>query len=154
MPAKFEAGVKVLLQNDAGDYLLILSRDRGWEIPGGMVEQGEDLLAALHREVREEIGVEICDEKLAGVYTNHLEPERLLFWFRARIRSGVPICGDEVKEVQWCPSERILDKIEHPAFRDRVADLMQFDGRIRYRAFKSTPYLKDLSYSVQREAWI
>ncbi len=143
-----------MLQNDEGNYLLILSHDRGWEIPGGRVEQSEDLLTALHREVHEEIGVEIRDEKLAGVYTNHLQPERLLFWFRARLHSGTPLCSDEVKDVLWCRPEEVLGKIEHPSFRDRVADLLQFDGRIRYRAFQSTPYLKDVTYSVQREAWI
>ena len=143
-----------MLQNDEGKYLLVLSHDRGWEIPGGGVEEGEDLLAALHREVREEIGVEICDEKLAGVYTNHLQPLRLLLWFRAKLKSGTPSLSDEVKDVLWCTPEEILGKIEHPSFRERVADLLQGDERIRYRAFRSTAYLKDLVYTVEREAWI
>jgi hypothetical protein len=98
--------------------------------------------------------VEIRDEKLAGVYTNHLEPERLLFWFRARLHSGTPSRSDEVKDLLWCAPEEVLGKIEQPAFRDRVADLLHFDGRIRYRAFRLTPYLKGLAYSIQREAWI
>ena len=154
MPAIFQVGVKVLLENEEGKYLLILSHDRGWEIPGGAVEKGENLLAALHREVREEIDVEICGEKLAGIYTNHLEPERLLVWFRARIRSGTPSCSDEVKDLLWCGAEEVLDKVEHPAFRDRLIDLFHSDGRIRYRAFRSTPYLKDLTYLIEHEAWI
>jgi 8-oxo-dGTP diphosphatase len=31
----------------------------GWEFPGGKVDPGEDLVAAVHREVAEELGVEV-----------------------------------------------------------------------------------------------
>jgi 8-oxo-dGTP diphosphatase len=152
--AQFQAGVKVLIRNGEGRYLLVLSHDRGWEIPGGGVEEGEDLLTALHREVDEEVGIKIRHEKLAGVYTNHTPPAKLLFWFLAEIDSGEPGLSDEVREVAWVPREDLAGRISHPSFRDRVEDLLKFDGAIRYRAFKSTPYLKDLSYEVLREAMI
>jgi 8-oxo-dGTP diphosphatase len=154
MPAFFLAGVKVLIRNEEGKYLLILSHDRGWEVPGGAVEEGEDLIAALHREVKEEISVEIANEKLAGVYTNHIDPPRLLFWFLADLVSGTPGISEEVKEVLWCGKSEVLEKISHPAFRDRAEDVLNFDGRICYRAFRATPYLKDLAYDVLRNTWI
>ncbi len=154
MPAQFYAGVKALIRNPEGNYLLVLSHDRGWEIPGGAVEGGEDLLTALHREIAEEIGIQIGNEKLAGVYSNHLAPPRLLFWFPADLISGTPGVSDEVKAGAWFPRDEVTSKISHPSFRDRVEDLLNFDGRIRYRAFRSTPYLKDLTYEILRETHI
>ena len=38
---------------------MIKSPDRGWEYPGGVVEFGESLEAALIREIKEESGVDV-----------------------------------------------------------------------------------------------
>lgn len=48
-----------LIENDEGKILMLKSPDRGWEIPGGQVEEGESLTDALKREVKEETGIDI-----------------------------------------------------------------------------------------------
>jgi 8-oxo-dGTP diphosphatase len=149
---QFRAGVKVLIRDAGRRCLLILSHDRGWEVPGGGVEEGEDLLAALHREVAEEVGIAIKNERLVGVYVNQLAPPALLFWFSAEIAAGDPRVSDEAKEFEWVPEDQITSRIAHPSFRDRVNDVLNFDGRIRYRVFRATSYLKDLAYEVLSEA--
>ena len=53
--------------DDAGRVLLVRSGWRGWEFPGGQVEQGEDLLTGLAREVGEESGCRITVGRLLGV---------------------------------------------------------------------------------------
>jgi A/G-specific adenine glycosylase len=61
---KIEAVVAVM---EKDGRILIQKRPEGgllaglWEFPGGKVEPGESLTAALRREVREELGVEIAD---------------------------------------------------------------------------------------------
>lgn len=48
----------VLFTDDLGRVLLVQpSYKRTWEIPGGVVEQGESPRAAAEREVREELGI-------------------------------------------------------------------------------------------------
>ncbi|MRR10050.1 NUDIX hydrolase, partial [bacterium] len=51
--------VSALVRNRAGKVLLMRHPRRGWEFPGGQVEAGEDLIAALHREVKEETGITV-----------------------------------------------------------------------------------------------
>ena len=53
------------------DRILLLNQDtdaaRSWSLPGGKVEDGETLAAALVREMREETGLEV-EPGLAAVY--------------------------------------------------------------------------------------
>ena len=51
-----------------GKVLLIRSARRGWEFPGGVVEQGEAILDGLKREIREESGITAEPKFLAGIY--------------------------------------------------------------------------------------
>ena len=40
-----------------GKVLLVRTSNRGWEFPGGVIEQGEDLITGLKREILEESGI-------------------------------------------------------------------------------------------------
>ena len=64
-------GVAALLRRDDGRLLLHRRRvGAGWAPPSGGVEAGEDLLAALRREIREETALEIADPALVAVYSD------------------------------------------------------------------------------------
>ena len=61
----FFVGVKGLIRNSKGDILLLHAgpspwRDRKesyWDLPGGRIEEGDDELTTLHKEIREETGI-------------------------------------------------------------------------------------------------
>ena len=57
-PARLSAGVIVVRQGPQGWLFLMLRAFRNWDFPKGVVERGEDPLAAARREVREETLIE------------------------------------------------------------------------------------------------
>lgn len=84
MPKLFSIGVKGLIRNSSGQYLLlkanVTNHSKGtqpyWDIPGGRIEENEDAITALRREIQEEIGVaQLTDITfLTAIISNHQIP--------------------------------------------------------------------------------
>lgn len=64
-------GVNAIIQNQRAEVLLQERTDfRLWGLPGGSVEIGESVFAALKREIKEETGLEVFQANLIGLYTD------------------------------------------------------------------------------------
>ena len=130
-----------LVENSQDEILLVRHPRRGWEIPGGQVEEGENLILALEREVKEEAGVEISVGELAGIYTKRSSPALLILSFICEYIDGELTPSSESPEVAWVPKGDVLDTVTHPAIHDRIKDLLEYKGEILYRVYSTEPYV-------------
>ncbi len=105
-------GVGAMVFNEAGKVFLAqrgpkATNERGfWEFPGGSVEYGEILVAAIKREFFEEYEMEIEVIELLGV-SDHILPEENQHWvsptFIARHMGGTPkiIEPEKCNNISW-----------------------------------------------------
>jgi ADP-ribose pyrophosphatase YjhB (NUDIX family) len=64
------AGATLLALNEGNEILLIKRTDNDcWGVPGGSMELGESIIDTLKRETREEIGFDLTDFELFGIYS-------------------------------------------------------------------------------------
>jgi ADP-ribose pyrophosphatase YjhB (NUDIX family) len=81
-----------LVTNAEDRILMIRGPRRGWEFPGGQVEEGESLIDALKREIDEETGIQVEVGKLVGVYSN-LKAHIVVCDFLCTPISGLSLSG-------------------------------------------------------------
>lgn len=115
--------VAALVTNERGEILLVKSPWRGWEYPGGLIEPGETFEEALHREVREESGVEIEITGFVGICKN-VERNIVNIDFTARYVSGELRTSEESTEVVWATEAEVFDMITFPLTRKRLKNML------------------------------
>ncbi len=126
--------------DEAGRVLLVRSGWRGWEFPGGQVEQGEDLLTGLAREVGEESGCAVSVGRLLGVYSNVGPPYIVQFLFRCAYAGGDLTPSAETPEVGWFTPAEATALITRPSTVGRLQDALADAPGVVYRAYRLRPY--------------
>jgi 8-oxo-dGTP pyrophosphatase MutT (NUDIX family) len=89
------AGAVIFRRSDRGIRLLVLRAYKNWDFPKGLIEPGEDALAAARREVQEETG--LAD---------------LAYPFGDEFKETVPYSGNKV--ARYYLAETDAEKIELP----------------------------------------
>ena len=103
--------------NNKGE-VLVSQRKQGshlggcWEFPGGKLEQGESLAAALSRELREELDIApLSTRPLIRIRHHYAEKSVLLDVWEIESYSGSPR-GVEGQRIEWCA----IDRLDHNVF--------------------------------------
>lgn len=112
-----------LVTNEEGKILLVKSPWRGWEYPGGLIEPGETFQQALHREIREESGVEVEITGFVGICKN-VEKDIVNIDFTCRYVSGTLTTSEESTEVIWATPEQAMELITFPLTKKRLANML------------------------------
>lgn len=115
---------------DSAGRILLAQRPPGsdlagqWEFPGGKLEAGEQALAALRRELREELAITVLDGRPLLRYRHRYPDKEILLdvWWVDRY-AGIPQ-GMEQQALRWLRVTE-LEAVEMVAADKPVARLLQ-----------------------------
>lgn len=141
-PNSLVPAASAIVVNNDGDILLIRRSDNElWSIPGGRMEIGESLSAAVVREVREETGIHARATRVTGVYSS---PKSVVAYEDGEVRQQFSICfecepiagsirtSDESLEVGFYNEQAIRSMPMSDSIRRRINDYLANDPQIRF----------------------
>ena len=107
----FQVSVKGLFF-DKDNKLMMIQEDNGvWELPGGRVQKGEDLIESLRRECLEETGLEcqVLDQRPSFVYSaiDKDGRARLMIFFKIEVNSLDFKPSNECVDIKFYNKEEI-----------------------------------------------
>jgi ADP-ribose pyrophosphatase YjhB (NUDIX family) len=121
-------GVRALVLDEENQLLLVRhTYVPGWHLPGGGVEQGETVLEALTRELREEGNIELEEEpRLHGIFFNkRISPrDHVAVYVVRRFRQSAPREADrEIAEARFFSRGALPEGVSR-ATRARLAETL------------------------------
>ena len=106
-----------ITEDKEGNILLVKTYHGGWVFPGGQVEEGENLIDALTREIKEESGIDFVCTPVSG-----------------------ELCtSEETSDSCWVSRDKALKMIEAPAIRERYQAYLNYNGTVNYTEYVTHP---------------
>lgn len=127
---KLQVGVKIVLQNGEGKFLLleragVMPSDGQyyWDIPGGRINENEPLLDALRREVSEETGLRLLDEPelqfAQDIFVEKADLHVVRLTYRGKAEGEVVLSEDHGAH-KWVTESELLAENIDPYLRKMI----------------------------------
>lgn len=115
--------VIIFIENSKGEFLIqktSLSRNGVFATTGGHVSYGSSFLDSIIREVKEELGIDISNEKIIEVntYIGEFCIQKVYYLKKDIDINNVILQDDEVEYVKWLNRETINELIKSKKFRE------------------------------------
>jgi len=120
-PSEHIAVAIVFIENSKGEFLIQkTSLEKGGEYSstGGHIDSGETPLEAIRREIKEELGINVDNDRIKSLgYVSYDKPLRYIFYLKKDFNlKEINVQKEEVASVEYMSKEKIFSLIDNDLF--------------------------------------
>jgi len=121
-----------------GSKVLLVRRNKEpgkgrWSFPGGVVELGEDLIDALKREIKEELGIEVEVQGLLGIFQRIQRDEEgkvryhyvIIDYFGRSLEDDISP-SEEIMDFKWIEMSELPEYVQDPNVLNALSQIPNF----------------------------
>lgn len=109
--------------NERNELLVIKNAVRGWELPGGHLEQDESLPEAVIREVKEETGIDMEITRFCGI-SQQVDHGLCCTWWLGKPAGGTLRTSEESIEVAFLPIDQVMELFEEQGYKEELIHIL------------------------------
>lgn len=137
----------IFIENPSHQILLINHPSRGWEIPGCVVDKGENLIESIQREMNNHGLFNGINHQLISIYSNIQEdsiqdrilPTKIIFDFRCPINDDYSL-HDLENNSKWVFWTELNDMLCADIMNMRIANYLEFNKSLIYTSYFREPF--------------
>ena len=122
--------VKGLVRDQSGKLLFVQERSDSWDLPGGGLEHGENIVEALTREFQEELGVDITIDsdrpRIIPTWNTKFDDPVLIIAYEVALLT-TPCLTDEVSNVSYFDIHEIKQEKLDSTLIGKLSKIYQTD---------------------------
>ena len=122
--------VKGLVRDQSGKLLFVQERSDSWDLPGGGLEHGENIVEALIREFQEELGVDITIDsdrpRIIPTWNTKFDDPVLIITYEVALLT-TPCLTDEVSNVSYFDIHEIKQEKLDSTLIGKLSKIYQTD---------------------------
>jgi 8-oxo-dGTP pyrophosphatase MutT (NUDIX family) len=104
----FEIRMGAYIFNENNEFLLLQNKEGTWGICGGHMEKNEQIIETVHREVKEEVGIEVDVIDQFDMFV--IKDGSFVVSFACKYKSGeVKILEEEINDYKWVKIKELND---------------------------------------------
>jgi 8-oxo-dGTP diphosphatase len=121
-PKNFHIGIKAVIVKNGKALILNSARFKGFDLPGGRIDDNEDITKGLKRELKEELGlINFKVEKLLHVFERtdygKKEASLMLIFFKVSARLSKLKLSEEHSDYKWISKKELKEMISKKEIR-------------------------------------